>query len=68
MTAMVGDLNRHNQRLLRKTDERGNHRFAKLWLLRCEEPGCEFEYAANSCDFHIRRCPRHGGVASSLGE
>lgn len=58
----IGDLNIHGQRLLRKTAEAGNHRFARLWVIRCENEGCGEEYGANSCDFHIRRCPRHGGV------
>lgn len=67
MVAEVGDVNRHNQRLVRKATERGNHRFARLWVLRCEEPDCGTEYEANSCDFHIRRCPMHGGQPASVG-
>jgi hypothetical protein len=31
MTAQIGDVNRHGQKLIAKTDEKGNHRFAKLW-------------------------------------
>ena len=41
MVAQVGDVNRHGQELIRKTDDRGNHPFAKLWILKCSERGCE---------------------------
>jgi hypothetical protein len=66
MAAQVGDINQHGQRLIEKTAERGNHPFARLWILQCSEPGCGTRYEANSCDFHIRRCPNHGGRAASL--
>ena len=65
MAAVVGDVNKHGQKLIRKTTLRGNHPFARLWVLRCSEPGCNQEYEANSCDFHIRRCPDHGGKPAS---
>ena len=42
--AKVGDINQHWQHLRRKTDERGNHPFARLWVLKCNEPGCGREY------------------------
>lgn len=63
--AEIGDINRHGQLLVTKTDEKGNHPFAKLWILRCTEDDCGAEYGANSCDFHIRRCPKHGGRPDS---
>jgi hypothetical protein len=66
MAARVGDVNKHGQTLLAKTEERGNHHFARLWRLRCSEPGCGLEYEANSCDFHIRRCPNHGQPRTQL--
>ena len=50
----VGDRNKHGQVLIKKTGQAGNHRFARLWVLRCEYG---HEYGANSCDFHERRCP-----------
>lgn len=53
--AVEGDLNPHAQRLVERTDRRGNHRFARVWKLACSV--CGAEYGANSCDFHIRRCP-----------
>ncbi len=64
--AEAGERNMYHQELVRKTNERGNHRFAKLWILRCGEPGCGRLYEANSCDFHNRRCPDHGGRGPSL--
>ncbi len=58
----VGDINVNGQRLVAKTDLPGNHRFAKLWEIECTDPGCSAHYGANSCDFHLRRCPEaHGG-------
>ena len=65
--AKIGDLNPNGQRLIAKTDQRGNHRFAKRWVLECTTPGCGVRYGANSCDFHIRKCPEaHGGGKPGL--
>ena len=59
MPANIGDSNVHGQILVDKTTEKSpNHRFAKVWVLRCPEHGL---YNANSCDFHIRKCPEEGG-------
>lgn len=55
--AKPGDVNRNGQTLIRKTEERGNHPASTVWVLRCEED--RHEYGANSCDFHIRKCPAH---------
>lgn len=57
--AKIGEVNQHEQRLVRQTAERGNHPFATIWVLQC--PRCDQAYGANSCDFHIRRCPCQGG-------
>ncbi len=65
MSAGIGELNKNWQMLIAKSDRRGNHRFARLWLLRCSDRDCGLEYEANSCDFHSRRCPRDGGKPSS---
>ena len=52
-----GDLNRNAQKLLRKTDLASTtHQFAKIWEMRCGR--CGNVYGSNSCDAHIRRCPR----------
>ncbi len=68
MAAMVGDINKHGQKLIRKTEERGNHPFAKPWILRCTQPECGQEYEANGCDFHERHCPKHGGMPPSVAK
>ena len=58
-TTQVGDVNTKGQVLVQKTKEPSpNHPFAKVWNLRCPTHG---RYRANSCDFHIRRCPHEGG-------
>ena len=54
--ARIDDINPHGQRLVACTDRRGNHRYARVWGLECSS--CGERYGANSCDFHIRRCPR----------
>lgn len=55
----IGDRNKHGQILVETTDQSSpNHAFAKVWILNCPKHGT---YKANSCDFHIRRCPQEGG-------
>jgi hypothetical protein len=62
MPALIGDKNSHGQELVEKTEERSpNHAFAKVWIVNCPTQG---NYRANSCDFHIRRCPQEGGQPS----
>ena len=57
--AQVGDANATGQVLVQKTNQPSpNHPFAKVWILRCPTHGT---YRANSCDFHIRKCPHEGG-------
>jgi hypothetical protein len=63
MSVEIGDKNRNGQILVEKTNRRGNHPFAKIWILRCPDKQHhgnrkEFTYRANSCDFHIRKCPK----------
>ena len=59
MPAQVGEPNANGQVLVQKTQEPSpNHRFAKVWILRCPKHG---PYRANSCDFHIRKCPLEDG-------
>ena len=53
--ACLNDVNRHGQKLNAQTADRGNHSFARMWVLECTH--CGESYGANSCDFHIRRCP-----------
>lgn len=64
MSFEAGDKNRNGQILVAKTNERGNHRFARVWILQCTDQrhghGATYEYRANSCDFHVRQCPLAG--------
>jgi hypothetical protein len=62
MSVEIGDKNQNGQVLIEKTSKPGNHPYATIWRLRCQEKQChkdgkEFDYGANSCDFHIRKCP-----------
>jgi len=69
MSYEPGDKNRNAQILVRKTGERGNHPFARAWVLRCTDRSHghagPLEYEANSCDFHIRGCPKSGPKVAS---
>lgn len=59
MSAQVGEANANGQILVQKTNvPSANHRFARVWIVRCPKHGT---YKANSCDFHIRKCPNEGG-------
>jgi hypothetical protein len=59
MPAQVGKPNTNGQALVQKTQEPGhNYGLAKVWILRRPKHGpCR----ANSCDFHLRQCPRETG-------
>jgi hypothetical protein len=64
MPANPGDQNSYGQVLVEKTKDRSpNHPFATVWILRCPRHGI---YKANSCDFHIRKCPDEGGKPGLL--
>jgi hypothetical protein len=53
----TGELNRNGQELVQKTTTKSTtHPFARIWRMRCSK--CGNEYGSNSCDAHIRRCPR----------
>lgn len=41
-----------------------NHEHGEAWVLRCLE--CSYEYGANGCDVHIRKCPKCQGGQPSL--
>jgi hypothetical protein len=50
------ETNQNGQVLLEKTGlPSTSHQFAKIWKVQCDS--CGSIYGANSCDFHIRRCP-----------
>ena len=60
----IGKHNRHGQILIEATKQPSpNHPFAKVWIVCCPTHGI---YKANSCDFHIRRCPEEGGQPQPL--
>ena len=64
--AEEGDLNRNNQRLLKKTRFGGNDHLQYIWALQCETNMCGHVYGANGSDFHQRRCPKCDGGAKGL--
>jgi putative restriction endonuclease len=51
-----GDINPHDQQLLRLTDERGSERHARIWILKCNR--CLNVYGAKSTDAFERKCPK----------
>lgn len=51
----VGDINKNNQQLVRKTMVAGTDHNAKIWVVRCVH--CGNEYGANNTDFWERKCP-----------
>src|SRR5262245_60114067 len=53
----IGDVNSNNQRLLAKTMQPGSGRNARIWILECQEPDCQFRYGVNGHDAWRRRCP-----------
>jgi ribosomal protein L37E len=59
-----GDINNHHQRLVRKTDQPGNHPTSHIWVLACDR--CGHEYGPNGFDAHERRCPHCGGGKPGL--
>ncbi|MCX5569633.1 hypothetical protein [Kaistia nematophila] len=64
--AEVDDLNRNEQRLLRKTAFKGTDHNQKIWALQCERTDCGHVYGANGSDFHRRRCPSCDGGAPGI--
>jgi hypothetical protein len=70
MTAEIGELNRHRQRLLRKTERAGTDHNQRVWVLFCErlsgEQPCIHKYGANGSDFHLRKCPKCQAGAKGL--
>lgn len=53
----IGRENINGQVLIEKSDKKSTtHPYAKIWAMRCKV--CGYEYGSNSCDAHIRRCPK----------
>ncbi len=56
MSLNVGEVNKNGQQVTEKTALKSStHAFAKVWMMKCTR--CGYEYGANGCDAHIRRCP-----------
>ncbi len=63
-TTSPGYVNKHDQKVIRKTEKSGNDHNQFIYVLRCLE--CEAEYGSNGSDIHSRRCPRHDGGSPGL--
>lgn len=63
-TTEVGYTNKHNQRVLRKTNDAGSDHLQYIYVLKCLM--CGNEYGANGSDIWQRRCPRHDTGAPGL--
>lgn len=57
----LGDANRNQQVLLRKTDEPGTDHDSRVWVMRCT--ACGSIYGCNSSDGFQRKCPSCQGGA-----
>ena len=57
-TTTPGYRNANGQMVVRATGfASGSFPGQRIYHLRCG--GCSFEYGANGCDIHNRRCPKH---------
>jgi hypothetical protein len=54
-TTTVGFRNASGQTVLRQTNLSGNLAGQHVYVLACGH--CGFEYGANGCDIHLRKCP-----------
>lgn len=62
---LLGIININNQKVVGKTDEyTSNHAYGTAWAMSCLN--CNYEYGANGCDIHIRKCPNCQNGAASL--
>jgi len=57
MRQTVGDGSRNRQLLVRKTNRKGNHPFAGVWIL--QSSVCRHTYESNSCDLRERQSMRN---------
>src|SRR5262245_39845895 len=62
----IGDVNHNNQKLLAKTMQPGSGRNARIWILECQEPDCQYRYGANGHDAWRRLCPECQGGTPGL--
>ena len=60
----VCEINGKGQVLVKRTDTKSTtHPYANIWVMRCTK--CGNEYGSNSCDAHIRKCPRCDKTAAA---
>jgi len=60
----IGESNKNGQILIKRTDTKSTtHPYATIWVMRCTQ--CGNEYGSNSCDAHIRKCPRCDKTAAT---
>lgn len=58
-----GYVNRNNQMNTGKTELDGNDHMQKLYMMRCLEPNCGYEYFSNGSDIFQKKCPKcQGGI------
>jgi hypothetical protein len=63
-TTAIGYTNKHQQTVVRKTDEPRNDHLQRVYVLKCVV--CGHEYGANGSDIWQRRCPKHDKGAPGL--
>jgi len=66
--SVAGEINRHGQRLVAKTEEAGTDHDQHIWIVECTRPDsknvvCGKLYGSNSSDFFQRKCPACQGGA-----
>jgi hypothetical protein len=62
----IGDVNKNKQKLLAKTEFKGNDHNQKIWAIQCINESCGHVYGANGADFYERKCPKCQGGAPGL--
>ena len=65
-STMVGEENRNQQVVLRRSDAKPSPRGQKVYALRCGR--CAHEYGANGCDVFQRKCPKCQGGAAGIAD
>lgn len=65
--ARPGFVSINNQLVIDEAPEYvSNHESAKPWWLVCLD--CKYEYGANGCDIHNRKCPKCQGGKAGLSK
>lgn len=61
----AGYINKNNQLNTGKTELDGTDHMQKLYIMRCLEDGCGYEYFANGTDIFQKKCPKCQGGADT---